>query len=440
MKKIIMLLLSVCLSATFIFASGSTESKDEIPLEIASFATQDNQISYCLDFFGNLISEYNQENGTNYVLKFTSGTGADIINTRMSSNNKPDIFLLDSPADVQRYTKEDLLLDLTASSEKYGWNDKMFKWAYDLSIINDRVMALPMEEEGIVIWYDKSVADSIGVNPESITTLEQFEDALQKAQDNGYVPLMLGSQDMPWAQEWYLSVLYSYTGRDLLKSTIEGKSSWEDPRFKASVELYKSWHDKEYLANGKSYIITLDDAINAFLSHKALFKLEGTWAPWWMNSLTSEEQDNIGVMLHPAINENEMAHLPLAVGGMYCAAKDSAAKADVIGYIFDNLMKQENQGKFLELSLGIAPIKIEEETFSNMNPIKKEMWNLVNDALDDNSYGYTTYAFYPPETRVYSYEGIIEVLEENITIDDYLTKMQDLNQKELANGFIPILP
>jgi maltose-binding protein MalE len=56
---------------------------------------------------------------------------------------------------------------------------------------------------------------------------------------------------------------------------------------------------------------------------KALFKLEGTWAPYWIVPLDAADRDRIGVMLHPAINSVEKPHLPLAVGGMWCVSATS---------------------------------------------------------------------------------------------------------------------
>lgn len=439
MKKIIVFLMLFALLCSSVLANGTTEKKGT-EIEFATAVTEEGQSAYLVEILTQMIDEYNTQNGTDYYLKYSPAQKMDVINTRMSSNDKPDIFMLDSPADVQRYKADNLLLDLSPISEKYGWKDKMFDWAYNLSLVDNSVYTLPMGYEGIVIWYDKTVANEIGVDPESITNLAEFEAALQKASDAGYIPIMLGSQDWPHAQEWYLSIMYSYTGRQLLKDTVEGKASWTDPAFKETVELYKSWHDKGYLANGKSYILTSDDAINAFTTGKCLFKLEGTWATYWITPLTAEEQDNIGVMLHPAINDVEKPHLPIAVGGMYCASADAADKADVIGYILDGFMRQEYQGTFLAEGLDVAPIAIEDAQYEGLSDTLKKMWNLVNDALAEGSYGYTTYAFYPPETRVYCYEGIVNVMEGNITSDQYLEKMQELNTKELANGFVPVLP
>lgn len=439
MKKVIATMMVVLFVASIAFANGSSE-KSGTEIEFAVGVTEEGQVAYLQQIVTGMVEDYNAENGTDYILKFSPAQSKDIINTRMSSNDKPDIFMTDSPADVQRYQKDGLLLDLSAAADKYGWKERMFDWAYQLSLVDGNVYTLPMGYEGIVLWYDKTVAAELGVDPENIETLAEFEAALDKAAAAGYIPIMLGSQDWPWAQEWYLSIMYSYTGRDLLKDTVEGKASWTDPRFKETVELYKSWNDKGYLAQGKSYILTSDDAINAFTSGKCLFKLEGTWATYWITPLTEDEQNNIGVILHPAINDVEKPHLPIAVGGMYCASADAADKADIIGYILNGFLEQKYQGKFLEEGLDVAPISVDDEQYANLSDTLKTMWNLVNDALADGSYGYTTYAFYPAETRVYCYEGIVNVFEGTTTIDDYLAKMQELNTKELEEGFIPVLP
>lgn len=442
MKKILMLGLATLLSCSMLFAQGSKESKVETPvIEIATIITQATQIEKMTNIYQTLIDEYNQKNGTNYELKLTTGQGMDILNTRMSSKDKPDIFAVDSPADATRFANDGLLYDLSQYSEKYGWKDSMFSWAYELSQVDGKVMSVPFGYEGLVIWYNKSLMNELGIDASNLKTLAQFEDALQKAQDGGYIPVMLGSQDWPWAQEWYLSILYSYTSRELLKNTLKGTDNlgWNDPRFKETVNLYKNWHEKGFLANGKSFILTSDDAINAFTTNKALFKLEGTWAPYWISALSPEEQDNIGVMLHPAINDTENPHLPLAIGQNWVISSDSE-NADIAAYILNGAMRDEFQSAYLENGIDVAPVKISDSQFANLTPVVKEMWSMVNEALANNSYGYATYAFYPPETRLYSYEGIVNVLENNISVDQYLNELQKINTREISNGFTPIIP
>lgn len=420
---------------------GSAESGKQQEFEIAHVATEAGQIATLEKLFSGFIDEYNTENSTNYKLKFTSSQSKDITNTRMSSNDKPDIMLLDSPADVAQYVKDDLLLDLTSYAEKSAWSDKLFDWAYNLSKVNDKVYTLPYGYEGIVLWYNKEIMEKLGLNATDIDTSEEFENALTLAKDGGYTPIMLGAQDWPWAQEWYLSIMLSYTGRELVKDVLLGQNgaSWTDPKFEETVNKYKEWNDKGYLANGKSYVLTSDDAVNAFTNDKALFKLEGTWASFWITPLDQEVKDKIGVMLHPGINNVEAPHVPIAVGGMWCVSKDTESP-ELAAYILDKLLSQDIQSDFLETGLDVAPMPIDKAEFDALDPLVKDMWLMLNNALDQGDYGYTTYAFYPPETRVYIYEGIVNVLEGNITVKEYLEKVQALTDKERTSGFLPILP
>ena len=422
-----------------LFASGGRDGADAPVIEIAHDSSDDARVTVYQAVFQQLVDEYNQKNGTRYVLNYVPGQERDIINTRMSSNDKPDLFSLDSPADVNQYAQEGLLLDLTPYADAADWKNTLFGWAYDLAKVNDRVVTLPYGYEGMVLWYNKAIMNELGLNPADIGTLDEFEAAMEKAADAGYIPVMLGTQDQPWSQEWYLSILYSYTGRDLLKATIEGRESWNDAAFRRTVELYRSWHDKGFLADGKSYVLTIDDAINAFSNDKALFKVEGTWAPYWILPLDAQAQDKIGVMLHPAINASERPHMPLAVGGMWCVSRDTE-HADIAAYILSSLLRQEFQGTFIQTGMDVAPMNIDTAQFRGLAPFVERMWSIVNGALAEGSFGYTTWAFYPPETRIYLYEGIVSVLEEDITVDEYLAELQRLNTKELNAGFTPVIP
>ena len=422
-----------------LFASGGRDRADAPVIEVTHGASDEMRVGIYQAVFQQLVDEYNTQNGTDYVLNFVAGQGKDITNTRMSSNDKPDIFSLDSPADVNQYAKDGLLLDLTPYAAAARWEDTLFGWAYDFAKVNQRVVTLPYGYEGMVLWYNKAIMNELGLNPADIGTLDAFEAAMKTAADAGYIPVMLGTQDQPWSQEWYLSILYSYTGRDLLKATIEGRESWNDAAFRRTVELYRSWHDKGFLADGKSYVLTIDDAINAFSNDKALFKVEGTWAPYWILPLDAQAQDKIGVMLHPAINASERPHMPLAVGSMWCISRDTQ-HADLAAYILSGLLRQEFQGPFLQNGMDVAPMEIDTVQFSGLAPVVESMWSIVNGALAEGSFGYTTWAFVPPETRVYLYEGIVSVLEEDITVDEYLAQMQRLNTKELNAGFNPVIP
>jgi raffinose/stachyose/melibiose transport system substrate-binding protein len=428
-------------SLGFVFAGGTSEQGATRTFEISLSGTEEKQVAVYQTIFQGFVDEFNKANNANYQLKVVSGQGMDIINTRMSSKDRPDLFTINSPADVNQFAKDGLLMDLTDAAAKYDWKKSIFDWAYSLSQVNGRVVSLPYGYEGMVIWYNKDIMKKLGLKASEITDLASFENALKKASEAGYIPVMLGSQNWPWAQEWYLSILYSYTGRSLVKNTIEGKSgySWNSEPFKKTVALYKSWHDKGYLADKRSYVLTSDDAINAFVGGKALFKLEGTWAPYWIVPLDPADRDKIGVMLHPAINAAEKPHLPLAVGGMWCVSATSANK-ELAGYILNGLLRQDIQKDFLNNGMDVAPIKINDESFKGLNPNVEEMWKLVNGALAKGSFGYTTWAFYPPETRVYAYESIVQVLENKLSIDEYLSEMDRLTQKELGQGFKPVIP
>lgn len=423
------------------FAACRKETAKEGELEITFRVTEKSQIEVYTKIFNSFIEAYNAEKGTNLILKITPGQGMDITNTRMSSNDKPDIFMLDGPADVVQYAGDGLLYDLTKTAEKGRWSEKLFDWAYNLSKTDGKVYTLPYGYEGMVLWYNKTIMKELGLDAASIDTLAEFEAALQAAKDANYTPIMLGTQDWPWAQEWYLSILFSYTGKEQLKKTLSGTDGgdWRDQAYAKTVGLYKSWHQKGYLADGKSYVLTSGDAINAFSTDKALFKLEGTWAPYWITPLEKADKDKIGVMLHPAINETETPHMPLAVGGMWCAANDSE-HAEAAAYIINKLLDENIQGQFIKAGLDVAPIAIDRSQFQGLDPVVEQMWSMVNGALDQGNYGYTTWAFYPPKTRVYLYEGIVNVLEGTIPVDKYLSEAQKLNRKEIEEGFAPILP
>ena len=439
-KKALVILLSV-LSIFNLMANGQQEDSNSLELEFAIASTEEGIINNLQSIVDELIGEFNEKNGTNHTVWVNGNQKKELLNTRMSSLDKPDIMELDGPADVYQYAIDGLLLDITDMIDKAHWEKEMFSWAYDLSKVNNKIVTLPFGYEGMVLWYNKDIMKELGINPDDLTDLASFENALEKAKQANYIPIMLGSQDWPWAQEWYSSILFSYSDRELLKNVIKNKdgANWNNPKFQETIALYKSWHEKMYLSAGQSFNLTSDDAINAFTNDKALFKLEGTWGSYWIIPLDEESQNKIGVMLHPPINNREAAHFPLAVGCMLCGSADSAAP-EAIAYILDGLMREKYQKSFLDLGADIAPIELEPATFDHPVPAIKDMWGIVNQALASGDYGYATWAFYPPQVRLFMYESIVSVLENQMSIEDYLSRMDKIQEDDVANGFIPVIP
>src|SRR5574344_2106179 len=176
MKKVMAIMTVLLLSCGLVFAKKAAKGKQVV--EISASYTEEKQVAVCQQIFGELVDQYNKANGTNYQLQLLTGQGMDITNTRMSSADKPDLFSIDSPSDANRYNKDHLLYDLSSYAKKYGWKETMFPWAYNLALSNGKMMSMPFGYEGLLLWYNKSVLQNLGLNPESIKDLASFENAL----------------------------------------------------------------------------------------------------------------------------------------------------------------------------------------------------------------------------------------------------------------------
>ena len=196
MKRLFVFILLLIAAVGTLTANGGRDGGDAPIIEVTHGASDDTRVGIYQKVFQQLVDEYNAENGTGYILNFVGNQGKDITNTRMSSNDKPDIFSLDSPADVNQYAKDGLLLDLTSYAESSNWEDTMFDWAYDFAKVNNRIVTLPYGYEGMVLWYNKAIMNELGLNASAIDTLDEFETAMAKAASAGYIPVMLGTQNL----------------------------------------------------------------------------------------------------------------------------------------------------------------------------------------------------------------------------------------------------
>ena len=74
------------------------------------------------------------------------------------------------------------------------------------------------------------------------------------------------------------------------------------------------------------------------------------------------------------------------------------------------------------------------------DPRRVDFITQLSEAAAAGDIGYTTWTFWPPQSDVYIYEEIEKVWAGTMTTEQYLEGLNDLFQKELADGSVPPIP
>lgn len=112
-----------------------------------------------------------------------------ILETRMASNDAPDVFTLHAIADVPRYYKAGYLSDLSDQA----FVPKLYDSVRDTVTYDSKVVALPLESLSWGYLYNKQIFSELGIQPPQ--TLDEMKGAIDKLNAAGIKPFELSFQE-----------------------------------------------------------------------------------------------------------------------------------------------------------------------------------------------------------------------------------------------------
>jgi len=68
------------------------------------------------------------------------------------------------------------------------------------------------------------------------------------------------------------------------------------------------------------------------------------------------------------------------------------------------------------------------------------MYEVLEEAQENNMIGYCSWTFFPSETRIYMNENTDALFLNMTTVDEYLTKAQITIDQAIKNGTVPVFP
>ena len=215
-----------------------------------------------------------------------------------ASNAAPSITILDG-GDIPKL--KDKAVDL--SGEKWV-NDTPF--AADCTI-DGKVVCFPVVVEGCGLIYNKAVLTKAGVDPASIKTQKDLEDAMKKIQDSGVAGCIIGGMD--WSLGNHLSVVAwankSKNAADVKKfledikaGTVDVTADKDFNNLVASFDILKTYNK----AKADPLSIDSNKAAEAMAKGEAGFLFQGNWT-WPEMKNFNADPENYGMIALPISND-----------------------------------------------------------------------------------------------------------------------------------------
>lgn len=436
MKKLLTLVLAMMLAMSMFTAAAMAEDRPKVVISrLSTNSTPEKEALHQKYMLEPLQAAF-----PDYEIVFETFSDRQTLLTQVAGGAGPDIFSLDGPTDAVEYAKAGRILDLTPYAEQYGWKDIVFEWAYNTSIYDGKLYSVPNSFEGMVLFFNDDVFAANGW--EHPTTAAELVDLCEKCQEAGIVPLSFGNSNYQGAVDWlYSTFLSCYPGTDTLKSALRGELSWNDPKMAGAIQLMVDWWKEGYLGDCKSQAITNDDMVAMFARGEAAMMINGTWAVTDLMNVFPDCNWSLDLMVE--LNEEAGRVFPLATGGCYvinASAKYPDACAAVLNHFFTDTEMHMNGVEYANWQP--YPVKsFSLDAFSDeIDPKIYQMYEVLMAAQASNDVGLCSWTFYPADVRIYMNENTDRLFLDMLSVEDYMTKAEELVKVALDEGSAPTLP
>ena len=385
----------------------------------------------------NFVDVFNREGKLATIKASIRKNSWDATKIALAAGAGPDIVTTPGPGFLGEVAKAGQLLPL----DEYGWTKALAPWALSLGNFDGKLYGLPNEVETLVLYYNKTLFAKRGWKaPRTMDELVSLAATIKAA---GLIPFAHANAEWKPANEWFVGEFLNHgAGSQAVYEALTGKRRWDDPAFVKAIEtLDKLQKDGTFMGGlDRYYTATFVQAVTALGDGKATMKIEGTWVvgdlvksfgakakntnDWdWVPMPASDGKAsfNIGIGSTASINKN---------------TKNPAAAAEVLNYMF----QPKVQARMLnECGTVPGPISLPKTGLGKVDKRLQAILAQLDKAARANSYGYTTWTFFPPKTEQVLIKEIEKVWNGSMTAKEYLGEIQkqfDLDTK--AGSGLPI--
>lgn len=248
-----------------------------------------------------LAEAYESENpGTDLIITtIGSGEGTAGLQAKFTSGNPPALMMLGGTSEIDRYSR------VLANLEDMEIIDTMLPDLLEGGQIEDQTLGLPMNIEGFGYMYNKQIFEEAGIDPETITTYDAFQEAVeslnQQKEDLGIDEVFAFS-----AGEDYIINQFSvnFTSPEFDHSMIDAYLSpdldWQyGEQMKKYTDLMNEYNVQPIL--NVNYSQSVEEL---FVNDRVAMVHQGNWIVPTLNGIDPEfVQDKLGIL--PVFGEDD---------------------------------------------------------------------------------------------------------------------------------------
>ena len=334
MKKIVSLCMVLVLCTVMVFAQSADESSETAPRKVTidvmmSFPRFTDQMEAYMDQFKVKMLE---EKGIDVTINLempSSDQYNNILQTRLSSNDAPDLFTLHASADLPTYQQAGYLADLTNETLA----DKLYADVRSTVSIDDKVYAVPFESTVWGYLYNKDIFEACGVTAPD--TLDEMKAVVNTLIAKGYTPFELAYQEQ-WVPQLMTALALGGKVSGQVPDWVERMYN-DEGSYAEVVEVLDVI--ELIMANGTPRAMETGSQQGAadFANGKAAIYVQGTWSA---ESILSVNPDiRIGVGALPVNNDINCTRVNLATTtslAVYSDTPEMEVALALANYILDD--------------------------------------------------------------------------------------------------------
>lgn len=291
-----------------------------------------------------------------------SDNAAQILKTRLASNDAPDVFALHATNEIPSFYKAGYLEDL---SQQPFVNKLLDSVKPSVTTTDGKVVAVPLETVSWGYLYNKKIFADHGVTPP--TTLAEMKAVVAKLKAAHITPFELSYKES-WIPQLFLSLVAGTTinteDKDFIERMNHDKGSFSEMK----TSLFGIMDVVNANGTNRALEVGGDDGAAAFATGKAAMWVQG---PWYAETiLKSNPKLDFGVAALP-VNDNPKATM-INLGTSTSLAVASASKNKEMALQFINYVLDDKDSNGFYQALKFNPV-------AKMHNYKSYPW--VDDAM-----------------------------------------------------------
>ena len=212
----------------------------------------------------------------------TGGTmsGGDmkaVLQTRMMGGDPPESFQVHLGGELLdgSYVSAGKMEPLDFLYKEEGW-DKVFpKSLIDIASKDGKPYSVPVNiHRANVLWYNTKMLKDIGAEPPK--TWDEFLTVAEKLKAKNLPALALAESSPGFTGQVFETILVATMGPEKFQGLFTGKTSWDDPDVKKSLETLKkvlAYANPDYLS------VSWGDVNDLIVNGKVAMMMQGDWTP-----------------------------------------------------------------------------------------------------------------------------------------------------------------